>query len=104
MGSSSQFASGVTSHGPRLREPKVSVTADSCVHVCLSNGMELEVVAADTVERDVWARALRSVIKTSHARREAVSRESAFKPVSADERVVVEDHKRRILRGSAVLF
>lgn len=90
----------------RLREPKVTASSSDLVSfvVALPNGMELEAAAMDAAQRDAWVYALRSVVRTARQASGGTVRASAFAAVSADERLVVEDHKRRIFREARFLY
>jgi hypothetical protein len=73
----------------------------------LPSGHEIEAIATSTSDRDEWVEALEAVLRTTHSNHTNQSelRESlAFADMTADEKDVAEDHKRRIFRLSPYLF
>jgi hypothetical protein len=92
----------------KVREAHVAASGSGFgFTVRLPNGHELEAEAADASERDEWVAAVRLVLKTSEAKpmKGKETRESvAFANISAEEKTVVEAHKRRVIRGTRFLF
>lgn len=75
--------------------------------LCLSSGHEIEAFATNNDDRDEWVEALESVlltVHTEHGEQSGMRESLAFADMTADEKDVIEDHKRRIFRKAPYLF